>query len=205
MATHGGRSQPPKALIISALRERCFQTLPGSITIRGTSLPAVEFTYLKTPRFDGLVPASALASRIKAQVGRRDTTPEMLLRRELWRRGFRYRLHGKHIAGKPDLVFGRDRVVIFCDGDFWHGREWTQRRKRLASGANANYWIAKIESNMARDKRISAQLQSEGWLVIRIWESAIAADPLSAGSVIAKAVRRRRSQRARVTRPSARA
>ena len=126
----------------------------------------------------------------------------MLLRRELWRRGLRYRLHGKHLAGKPDLVFARDRVVIFCDGDFWHGRKWAQRRKRLASGANASYWIAKIESNMARDKRITAQLKSEGWLVIRIWESDIAADPQRAGSAISTAVLKRRGQRERATRPS---
>ena len=149
---------------------------------------------MKVPRFDGLSPASELTSRIKARVKRHDTGPEMKLRRELWRRGFRYRLNARHLVGKPDLVFSRDRVVVFCDGDFWHGRGWKKRNQRLTLGANAAYWIAKIESNIARDRRVTAQLRAEGWLVIRLWEGRILADPARAVALIVKAIVHQRGQ-----------
>lgn len=68
------------------------------------------------------------------------------------------------------------RIVIFCDGDFWHGRNWNKRRRTLASGSNARYWIAKIESNMQRDARLRRRLRREGWSVIRVWESDIHRD-----------------------------
>ena len=73
------------------------------------------------------------------------------------------------------MVFRSDGVVVFCDGDFWHGKDWAERRNALARGANAEYWIGKIEGNMERDRRNNEVLRSEGWTVLRFWESDILA------------------------------
>jgi DNA mismatch endonuclease (patch repair protein) len=103
--------------------------------------------------------------------------PELLLRRAIWRLGLRYRLHDDRLPGAPDIVLKRHRAVVFVDGDFWHGRHWRKRRVRLAAGANANYWIAKIERNRTRDRSISRALMRLGWKVIRVWESDVQSDP----------------------------
>lgn len=127
----------------------------------------------KTPSYKGLKPASELASRIKRNNSRSDTKPELLLRSELWRRGLRFRKNVKSLPGKPDIVFNKTKIAVFCDGDFWHGRNWESRKERLKAGSNSEYWIAKIEANIERDIRNSALLESLGWLVIRIWETDI--------------------------------
>lgn len=111
-----------------------------------------------------------------ARIGARDTTPELLLRSALHSLGLRYRLHAPDLPGRPDIVFRRLRVAVFCDGDFWHGRDWARRRARLSQGSNAAYWIAKIESNMKRDRRNVRSLRDMGWTVVRLWERDIAAD-----------------------------
>jgi DNA mismatch endonuclease (patch repair protein) len=130
----------------------------------------------KVPRFTSFTPTSETASRIKQRNRSRDTKAEVLLRKELWRGGLRYRLHVSDLPGKPDIVFRRARVVVFCDGDFWHGRRWQQRREKLARGANALYWTAKIAANVARDRRNTRALQRAGWTVVRLWETDILRD-----------------------------
>lgn len=127
----------------------------------------------KTPSYKGLKPASEVASRIKRNNRRTDTKPEVMLRSELWRIGLRYRKNVARLPGKPDVVFSKARVVVFCDGDFWHGRNWELRKQKLQTGTNAAYWTAKIEANMARDLRNTALLEQLGWLVIRAWEGDI--------------------------------
>ena len=131
----------------------------------------------RVPRYDGCVPGSSTASKAKRRNRRRDTSPELLLRRRLWARGIRYRLCVRDLPGKPDIVIRKHRVAIFVDGDFWHGRNWKDRRRRLEQGANPDYWIAKIEYNIRRDKQQTAQLQDQGWRVLRFWEREIASDP----------------------------
>ncbi len=128
---------------------------------------------MNLPRFAGLSPSSQAASEAKRRTRGRDTRPELLLRRELWRRGYRYRIHARDLPGRPDLIFRGARVAVFCDGDFWHGRDWTERREKLQAGANGAYWIAKIESNMRRDLRTNELLRELGWLVLRFWENDI--------------------------------
>src|SRR6201991_1052779 len=123
----------------------------------------------KVPRYSSFKPASESASRIKRRNRARDTKAEVLLRKELWRCGLRYRLHAPDLPGKPDIVFRSARLVVFCDGDFWHGRRWKQRRDRLDRGANAPYWTAKIAANMERDRRNNHTLRATGWTVIRLW------------------------------------
>src|SRR5512138_3396959 len=99
------------------------------------------------PRYNGLVPRDSGTSRVGTRNRRVDTGPELLLRRALWAAGVRYRLHASELPGKPDIVVRRLRIAIFCDGDFWHGRNWLKRRARLSAGWNAEYWVAKIARN----------------------------------------------------------
>ena len=99
-----------------------------------------------------------------------------MLRAEFRRLGLRFRRNASELPGKPDIVFGAHRTVVFCDGDFWHGRHWRKRRERLQRGANAPYWVAKIASNRARDRRHNQELRQLGWGVIRVWEGDIRKD-----------------------------
>jgi DNA mismatch endonuclease (patch repair protein) len=68
-------------------------------------------------------------------------------------------------------VFERARLAVFCDGDFWHGRRWPRLREQLARRANPDYWIAKIATNRARDRRDRRALRVAGWTVVRVWET----------------------------------
>jgi len=125
----------------------------------------------KVPRFGSFTPASASASFAKRRNKSKDTVPEVLLRKALWSRGVRYRLHVSQLAGKPDIVFPKERVVVFIDGDFWHGRDWEELQKKLRNRANAEYWIAKIEYNRRRDHDQRRVLEKEGWTVVQLWET----------------------------------
>ena len=109
----------------------------------------------------------------------KDTKPEMALRRALWARGHRYRLHGPDLPGRPDLVFWRQRVAIFVDGDFWHGRLIQEGRTDAFARQfrrRRAWWMNKIQTNIARDLRVTARLEASGWVVVRLWESAIRAN-----------------------------
>jgi DNA mismatch endonuclease (patch repair protein) len=108
----------------------------------------------------------------------------MALRRSLWRLGLRYRLNQRDLPGNPDVVFRRQRLAVFVDGDFWHGRDWEQRKERLRSGNNNTYWIAKISYNRDRDHRNNALLNDLGWRVLRLWETDILKDPDLAASQV---------------------
>lgn len=127
-----------------------------------------------SPSYKGLKPASPQASAAaRGSSRKRDTKPEQLLRRALWAAGLRYRKDVGGLPGRPDIVFKGARVAVFCDGDFWHGKDWVERRKKLARGSNPQYWIAKIERNMERDRARTRELEAAGWLVMRVWESEI--------------------------------
>ena len=144
------------------------------------------------PTYTGLSPASATASRIaRASSNKRDTKPELLLRRALWKKGLRYRVDVASMPGRPDVVFPSARLAVFCDGDFWHGRDFQRRVAKLARGHNASYWVLKIKSNAARDRRLGRLLTGKGWQVLRFWESDIRADPTVAAEIIRKAAQAR--------------
>ncbi len=123
------------------------------------------------PRFEGCEPASATSSRTKTSNRKAGTKHEDLLRKRLWSIGLRYRRNHKDLPGVPDIVFTRERLAIFCDGDFWHGRNWQERRAKLAKGRNSTYWIAKIERNIARATEVNRELRAAGWTVLRLWET----------------------------------
>jgi DNA mismatch endonuclease (patch repair protein) len=143
----------------------------------------------KVPRFSGFQPASETSSRIKQRNRSRDTKAEVVLRKELWNRGLRYRLHASDLPGKPDIVFRRARVAVFCDGDFWHGRRWRERQEKLARGSNAPYWTAKIGANVARDRRNTRLLRAAGWIVVRLWETDVLRDVTRAATKVERVVR----------------
>ncbi len=105
----------------------------------------------------------------------RDTKPELALGRLLWSCGIRYRKHSRRVAGKPDFCISKYRLAIFVDGEFWHGRDWERRRTKLKS--NRDFWIAKIERNMQRDREVTRKLESKGWKVFRFWETDISKNP----------------------------
>ena len=106
----------------------------------------------------------------------KNTEPEMLLRKALFAKGFRYRVNYKQLPGKPDIVFTKAKIAVFCDGDFWHGHNWAIRGLDSLEDELEGYtefWKEKILRNIERDKRNTAILESEGWQVIRLWESQI--------------------------------
>jgi DNA mismatch endonuclease (patch repair protein) len=89
------------------------------------------------------------------------------------------------LPGKPDIVFPRQRAAIFCDGDFWHGRNLEMRLARLVRGHNAPYWVDKIRTNVARDRLNTARLEEAGWRVLRLWETDILRDPAATVTLVA--------------------
>lgn len=88
-------------------------------------------------------------------------------------------------------MFRGTRVVVFADGDFWHGRNLEEREQKLATGHNAPYWVAKIRTNVERDRRNTAALEADGWLVLRFWETEIRKDAPGVAATIAAAIRER--------------
>lgn len=133
----------------------------------------------RVPTYGRHTPASEASSRAKSVIKRSKTRPEVLLSRALRSLGIRCRSTKRQLVGKPDFVFQRKKVAVFCDGDFWHGRNWAVRRKKLLTGHNADYWIPKIEYNRLRDRRNNQLLRKTGWKVARLWESDILKSPLT--------------------------
>ena len=105
-------------------------------------------------------------SAVMARIRSKDTKPELVVRRYLWGRGYRYRKHVRGLPGTPDIVLRKYGVVIFVHGCFWHGHE---THKRIPS-AHHDYWEKKICRNKARDERDKEALRRMGWSVITVWE-----------------------------------
>ncbi len=101
-------------------------------------------------------------SRIRGK----NTKPEVYLRKAVWARGLRYRLHAKAPAGRPDLVFPKHKVAVFIDGCFWHGCPDHYVRPR----SRTEFWSAKLSENTGRDQRQTIKLEDAGWTVLRFWE-----------------------------------
>ena len=99
----------------------------------------------------------------------KDTSIELKLRKELWRRGYRYRKNYTELPGKPDIVLTKYKIAIFCDSEFFHGKDWEVLKPQLEKGKNVDFWIEKISKNQQHDDDINKQLQFLGWTVIRFW------------------------------------
>ena len=97
----------------------------------------------------------------------KDTRIEILLRKELWRRGLRYRKNCANLPGRPDILFKSAKIAIFCDSEFWHGFDWENRKEKIET--NREYWIPKIEKNMERDRKNEEALKELGYRVLRFW------------------------------------
>lgn len=104
----------------------------------------------------------------------RGTRPELLFGKLLWNAGVRYRKNDHGVKGTPDFTVRKYRVAIFCDGEFWHGRNWETRKKDIKS--NRDYWYPKIDRNIKRDKEVNSELSKGGWKVFRFWESELKND-----------------------------
>ena len=115
---------------------------------------------------------SRIMSAIKSEGGKAET----LLGKTMWAFGLRYRKHYP-ILGKPDYVLTRSKIAVFCDGDFWHGRDFHERVAKGGFKTNRDYWLHKIPRNMERDVRVTMSLEEDGWKVMRFWASEIIRDP----------------------------
>ncbi|MGN0366377.1 MAG: very short patch repair endonuclease [Suilimivivens sp.] len=105
-----------------------------------------------------------------------DTKIEVILRHALWNKGYRYRKNYRQLPGKPDIVLTKYKIAIFCDGEFFHGKDWEVLKPRLEKSDNGKYWIIKITRNRERDDEVNKKLQFEGWTVIRFWGNDIKND-----------------------------
>lgn len=99
----------------------------------------------------------------------KNTKIEVLLRKALWKNGVRYRINATDIIGKPDISIKKYKIAIFCDSEFFHGKDWELLQKQLKRGKNASFWIKKIGRNIERDAEVNKVLEDAGWKVIRFW------------------------------------
>ena len=123
------------------------------------------------------------------QVKNKDSAIEITLRKELWRRGIRYRKNVSRVFGKPDLAFIGKKVAVFCDSEFWHGYDWENKQKEIKS--RREFWIPKIERNMARDREVNKRLESEGWVVLRFWGKEIKKDVSTCADIVERVLTER--------------
>ena len=117
-----------------------------------------------------------------ANVSLKGGKAEVLLAKELWHLGFRYRKNYKKLPGSPDIAITKYKVAVFVDGEFWHGENWENRKTKLKS--NRDYWIEKIEENINRDKKNDLLLQEMGWTPIHFWEKEVKKDASSCANKV---------------------
>lgn len=126
---------------------------------------------MKHPRsYDSTLETRKRMSKVKLKGGRAETA----LAKALWQRGYRYRRNDKRLPGSPDIAILKYQIAVFVDGEFWHGKDWETRKDRLKR--NREYWIEKIEENMARDMRDDRLLTQIGWTPIHFWEKEVMRD-----------------------------
>jgi len=101
----------------------------------------------------------------------KDTSIEIILRKALWHKGFRYRKNCKDVFGKPDICFKKKKVAIFCDSEFWHGKNLLE--EKYIPKTNTDFWIPKLKQNIERDLQVNKKLKEDGWTVLRFWEQDI--------------------------------
>ena len=127
-----------------------------------------ELNRIKVPKFEEAAGfyTSKLRSKTMSKIRGKNSKPELLLRKALWGKNIRFRLHKKDLIGRPDLVIDKYKLAIFVDGDFWHGYQWHKRKPKT----NQNFWLAKIERNIQRDQFVNQKLTELGYTVMRFWE-----------------------------------
>lgn len=121
----------------------------------------------KEPRFHGST--SEKTSRNMSKIRGKNTKIEVVLRKALWEKGYRYRKNYKAVPGCPDIALTKYKIAIFCDGEFFHGKDWEVLKPKLEKGKNPDYWIPKIQRNRDRDREKDMKLLYMGWTVIHFW------------------------------------
>lgn len=118
----------------------------------------------------------------------KNTKIEVILRKALWHSGIRYRIYYDKLPGKPDIVITKYRIAIFCDGEFFHGKDWTNLQCRLKKSHNSDYWTTKIHRNILRDREVTHEIEALGWTVIRLWGKEILKNTNKCVSLIRKVI-----------------
>ena len=128
---------------------------------------------IKVPKFSEEAGFYTTKQRSKqmSKIRGKDTKPEILLRKALWAKGYRYRKDFKKLPGKPDIALPIHKTVIFVDGEFWHGYDWENRKEKIKS--NRDFWIPKIERNMQRDREVNYLLEQKDYKVLRFWSKEV--------------------------------
>ena len=148
---------------------------------------------IKVPRFKEELGFRTTAKRsiLMSKIRSINTRPELLLRKSLWARGIRYNINVNALPGSPDIVIKKARLAVFVDGEFWHGYNWEEKKKRIK--ANRKFWIPKIQRNMQRDNENNLMLKKLGYEVLRFWEHQVKKQPVKCISKVMKAIDRTKS------------
>lgn len=110
-------------------------------------------------------------SEIMRKVRNKDTNIELIIRKALFKKGYRFRVKNS-LVGRPDIIFPKQKVAIFCDGDFWHGRYYRREKRNYKP-----FWVEKIQVNRRRDTKVNKILRRQGWQVLRFWKTDILKNP----------------------------
>jgi len=124
---------------------------------------------IKVPRFseeEGFY-TTRKRSKMMSKIRSKNTKPELIFRKALWKKGIRYRVNNKQLPGKPDVSIKKYKLAIFIDGEYWHGYNWDERKPKLKT--NKRFWIPKIERNMQRDNEVNLELNDMGYTIFRFW------------------------------------
>ena len=148
----------------------------GSNLLWSQDLAGVEVTARYYPSFKEFRSSSPVASHRMSLNRREGGRAEQVLGAELRRLNVRFSSQPVELIGRPDFVFHEARVCLFCDGDFWHGRDWGRLKPQLSRGKNPGYWLAKIAANRSRDQLVNRKLRAAGWKVWRVWETDVLRD-----------------------------
>ena len=127
-------------------------------------------------------------------VRNKDSAIELKLRKALWHAGLRYRKNVRSVMGCPDVVFKGLKIAVFCDSEFWHGYDWEHRKHDFKS--HQEFWIPKIERNIARDREVNEKLRSDGWKVLRFYGRDIKKNIDECVAAVVEAVNRKKSEAA---------
>ena len=127
-------------------------------------------------------------SKCMSHIKGKDTGIEIALRKALWHKGYRYRKNYKALPGSPDIALTKYRIAVFCDSEFWHGKDWDILKPKLMKGNNPEYWVSKIERNIERDDETDKQLIFMDWTVIHFWGNEILKDTDRCVKVIEEAI-----------------
>jgi DNA mismatch endonuclease (patch repair protein) len=122
----------------------------------------------------------------------KDSKIEVSLRKALWAKGYRYRKNYVALPGKPDIALTKYKIAVFCDSEFFHGKDWDESLlPQIQRGSNSEFWIKKISRNMQRDREVNAKLEEQGWIVLRFWGKDISKDVTKCVETIEQAIMNR--------------